>query len=112
DWWAFQRGNRVNPPPVKNAAWVRNPIDEFILARLKKENLQPSHEASKETLLRRVSLDLTGLVPSPREIRDFLADTSPDAYERVVDRLLALPHYSERWGRHARGRGRLAGLCA
>ena len=100
DWWAFQPVKRVNPPPVKDAAWVRNPIDQFVLARLEKENLQPSPEASKETLLRRVSLDLTGLVPSPREIRDFLADTSPDAYERVVDRLLASPHYGERWGRH------------
>jgi len=99
DWWAFQPVKRVNPPPVKDAAWVRNPIDQFVLARLEKETLQPSPEASKETLLRRVSLDLTGLVPSPREIRDFLADTSPDAYERVVDRLLASPHYGERWGR-------------
>ena len=99
DWWAFQPVKRVNPPPVKDAAWVRNPIDQFVLARLEKENLQPSPGASKETLLRRVSLDLTGLVPSPQEIRDFLADTSPDAYERVVDRLLASPHYGERWGR-------------
>jgi hypothetical protein len=79
---------------------VRNPIDAFILARLEKEHLKPSPAASKETLLRRVSLDLTGLVPSPQEIRDFLADTRPDAYERVVDRLLASPHYGERWGRH------------
>jgi hypothetical protein len=100
DWWAFQPVKRVNPPPVKNAAWARNPIDQFVLARLEKESLQPSPEASKETLLRRVSLDLTGLVPPPREIRDFLADTSPNAYERVVDRLLASPHYGERWGRH------------
>ncbi|HET9318930.1 MAG TPA: DUF1549 domain-containing protein, partial [Bryobacteraceae bacterium] len=99
DWWAFQPVKRVNPSPVKDAAWVRNPIDQFVLARLEKETLQPSPEASKETLLRRVSLDLTGLVPSPQEIRDFLADTSPDAYERVVDRLLASPHYGERWGR-------------
>jgi hypothetical protein len=100
DWWAFQPVKRVNPPPIEGTAWVRNPIDQFILARLEKEHLQPSSEASNETLLRRVSLDLTGLVPSPREIRDFLADTSPDAYERVVDRLLASPNYGERWGRH------------
>jgi hypothetical protein len=100
DWWAFQPVKRVNPPPVQDAAWVRNPIDHFILARLEKERLRPSSEASKETLLRRVSLDLTGLVPSPSEIRDFLADSRPDAYERVVDRLLASPHYGERWSRH------------
>src|SRR5450432_727473 len=99
-WWAFQPVPRVNPPPVEDAAWVRNPIDQFILARLENSHLRPSSEASKETLLRRVSLDLTGLIPSPEEIRDFLADTSPDAYERVVDRLLASPHYGERWGRH------------
>ena len=100
NWWAFQPVKRVNPPPIEDAAWVRNPIDQFIQARLEKEHLRPSAEASKETLLRRVSLDLTGLVPSPPEVRDFLADTSTDAYERVVDRLLASPHYGERWGRH------------
>jgi len=100
DWWAFQPVKRVDPPRVEDAGWVRNPIDQFILARLEKEHLKPAAEASKETLLRRVSLDLTGLVPSPLEIRDFIADTSPDAYERVVDRLLASPHYGERWGRH------------
>jgi len=100
DWWAFQPVKREDPPHVENTRWVRNPIDQFILARLEKEHLQPASEASKETLLRRVSLDLTGLLPSPQEIRDFLADTRPDAYERVVDRLLASPHYGERWGRH------------
>ena len=100
DWWAFQPVRRINPPPAGDTAWVRNPIDAFILAGLEKARLQPAPAAPKETLLRRVSLDLTGLVPSPGEIRDFLADTRPDAYERVVDRLLASPHYGERWGRH------------
>ncbi len=100
DWWAFQPVKRVNPPAVGNAAWARNPIDQFILARLEKEHLQPSPEASKEALLRRVSLDLTGLVPSPQEIREFVADTRADAYERAVDRLLASPQYGEQWGRH------------
>src|SRR5437870_4408045 len=100
DWWAFQPVKRVDPPPVGNAAWARNPIDQFILARFEKEHLKPSPTASRETLLRRVSLDVTGLVPSPQEIREFLADTRPDAYERVVDRLLASRHYGERWGRH------------
>jgi hypothetical protein len=100
DHWAFQPVRRAEPPSVGNAAWVRNPIDRFILARLEKEHLSPSPEAGRELLLRRVTLDLTGLLPSPEEIRDFVADTRPDAYERVVDRLLASPHYGERWGRH------------
>jgi len=81
---------------VKNAGWVRNPIDAFILARLEQEGLAPSKEADKTTLIRRVTLDLTGLPPTPAEVDDFLADTRPDAYERVVDRLLANPHYGER----------------
>jgi hypothetical protein len=80
--------------------WVRNPIDRFILARLESAKLTPSAEASRAALLRRVSLDLTGLPPSPEEIHAFLADSRPDAYERVVDRLLASPNYGERWGRH------------
>src|SRR5262249_52541036 len=71
----------------------------FVLARLEQEGLQPAPEASKETLLRRVSLDLVGLPPTPAEIDAFLADTSPDAYEKVVDRLLASPHFGERWAR-------------
>jgi hypothetical protein len=100
DWWAFQPVRHPDPPPVSRADWVRNPIDRFILARLEKEKLAPSSEASRATLLRRVSLDLTGLPPTPQEIQDFLADTRPDAYEIVVDRLLASPHYGERWGRH------------
>jgi hypothetical protein len=100
DWWAFQPVKRTDPPPVGDTAWVRNPIDRFILARLEKEHLKSSPEASKETLLRRVSLDLTGLPASPEEVREFVADARPDAYERVVDRLLASPHYGERWGRH------------
>ncbi|HVW87122.1 MAG TPA: DUF1549 domain-containing protein, partial [Bryobacteraceae bacterium] len=100
DWWAFQPVKRVDPPSVSQPAWARTPIDRFILARLDKEHLKPSPEASKETLLRRVTLDLTGLLPTPQEIRDFTSDTRPDAYERVVDRLLASPHYGERWGRH------------
>ena len=100
DWWAFQPVEHPAPPAVLRMDWVRNPIDRFILARLEKEKLTPSPEASPATLLRRVTLDLTGLPPSPLEIRDFLADSRPDAYERVVDRLLASLHYGERWGRH------------
>ena len=86
-------------PVVKNSAWVRNPIDNFVLARLEKEGLPPGAEADKEVLLRRVYLDLTGLPPSPKDTEAFLADKSSDAYEQVVDRLLASPHYGERWAR-------------
>ena len=79
---------------------MRNPIDRFILARLEKEGIAPSPEADRATLIRRLSLDLLGLPPSPQEVDDFVADQSPDAYEKLVDRLLASPHYGERWGRH------------
>ena len=94
--WSFIPPRAAEPPPVKNASWARNPIDSFILARLEKEGLAPSPEASRETLLRRVSLDLTGLPPTPTEIAAFLADRSPNAYEKVVDRLLASTRYGER----------------
>ena len=95
--WAFEKPQRPEIPPVQKGDWPRNPIDAFVLARLQAEQLQPSPEASKERLLRRVSLDLTGLPPTIDEIDAFLADESPDAYEKVVDRLLASPHYGERW---------------
>ena len=94
--WAYVKPVLPRVPKVKNAAWVRNPIDAFILARLEKEGLKPSPEADRVTLLRRVTLDLTGLPPTPKEVDAFLADRSPDAYEKVVDRLLANPHYGER----------------
>jgi mono/diheme cytochrome c family protein len=97
--WAYVKPTQPPPPAVRGEAWVRNAIDRFVLARLEKEGLKPSPEAGKETLLRRVSLDLTGLPPSPKELDDFLADTGQDAYEKAVDRLLASPHYGERWAR-------------
>ncbi len=97
--WAFVPPQRPAVPSVKQAAGARNPIDRFILARLERENLEPSPEADRGTLLRRVSLDLIGLPPSLEERAAFLADDSPDAYERAVDRLLASPHFGERWGR-------------
>src|SRR5262249_9733420 len=100
DHWAFQPPKRSELPTVKQSAWVRNPIDNFILARLERENVKPSPEADRQTLLRRLSLDLTGLPPTPEEIQSFLADSSPTASEKTVDRLLASPHYGERWGRH------------
>src|SRR5204862_6066658 len=80
----------------KGSAGVRNPIDAFVLARLEREGLRPSPEAPKETLLRRVTLDLTGLPPTPEEVEAFLKDASANAYEQVVDRLLASPRFGER----------------
>ncbi len=95
--WAFLKPQRPDVPQVKESDWVRNPIDAFILARLEAEGLQPSAEATKEQWLRRVSFDLIGLPPTIAEIDAFLSDDNPDAYEKVVDRLLASPHYGERW---------------
>jgi hypothetical protein len=97
--WAYLPPVRPQPPAVKRKRWVQNPIDAFVLARLEKEGLTASVPASKETLLRRVSLDLIGLPPTPEELDAFLADESPDAYEKAVDRLLASPHYGERQAR-------------
>jgi hypothetical protein len=97
--WSFQKIVRANPPAVRNAAWARNEVDRFILARLEKEGVAPSPEASRATLARRASLDLTGLPPTPRELEEFLTDSRPDAYERYVDRLLDSPHYGEKWAR-------------
>jgi hypothetical protein len=98
--WAFVPPVRPALPPVKDARWVRNPIDRFILARLEREGMAPSPEADRVTLIRRLSLDLLGLPPSLAEIDAFASDPRPDAYERLVDRLLQSPHYGERWGRH------------
>ena len=83
-------------PPVQHLDWTRNEIDFFILSRLEEQQLQPSFEADKRTLIRRLSLDLTGLPPKSSEVNQFLHDTSPDAYEKLVERLLASPHYGER----------------
>jgi hypothetical protein len=94
--WAYVAPQKKTPPAVKNAAWPRNPLDTFVLAELEKEGLQPSPEAEQRTLIRRLSFDLLGLPPSPAEVDAFVADASPDAYERLVDRLLASPHYGER----------------
>ncbi|GAB6167524.1 PSD1 and planctomycete cytochrome C domain-containing protein [Thermostilla marina] len=98
--WAFVPPQRPALPEVQNESWCRNPIDRFILARLESEGLKPSPEAEKTRLLRRVTYDLTGLPPTPEEVDAFLADDSPDAYEKVVDRLLASPHYGEHMARY------------
>jgi hypothetical protein len=97
DHWAFVAPKPQALPNVKRAAWPRQPLDRFILARLEKEGISPAPEANKEALLRRVSFDLTGLPPTPEEMSAFLADTSADAYEKQVDRLVVSPHYGERW---------------
>ncbi len=98
--WSFQPVKPQSQPAVKDAAWLRQPIDSFVLAALEAEKLQPAKAADKRTLLRRATFDLTGLPPSLEEATSFLADDSPDAYERLIDKLLASPRYGERWGRH------------
>jgi hypothetical protein len=97
--WAFEAPLRPELPEVKDTAWPRNEIDRFVLARLENEGLKPSPEAGRRILIRRVYLDLTGLPPSPGQVEAFVNDASPDAYENVVDELLASPHYGERWAR-------------
>lgn len=100
DHWAFRTPVRPTVPQVKNAGWVRNPIDAFIAAGHEKHGLVPQPRADKRTLLRRVTIDLIGLPPTREELDAFVADTRPDAYEKAVDRLLASKQYGERWGRH------------
>ena len=98
--WAYTTLERPEPPTVKAGDWAKNPIDRFILARLEDAGLEPAPEADRRTLIRRVSLDLTGLPPSPAEIEAFVNDSSPDAYENLVDRLLASPAYGEHRARY------------
>lgn len=100
DHWAYLKVDRPELPEVQDVSWVRKPVDAFILHKLEENDLQPAEPASKLTLIRRVYYDLTGLPPSPEEINEFLADESSDAYEQLVDRLLASPQYGEKWGRH------------
>ena len=95
-YWAFQKVVRPPVPEVKDK-WVRTPIDAFVLDALQRKQLSPSPSAKRSQLIRRVTYDLTGLPPTPEEVSAFLKDTSPDAYEKVVDRLLASPQYGERW---------------
>ncbi len=98
--WAFQPVRQPPLPEVTEVGWSQTPVDRFVLARLEKAGLTPAPRADKRTLIRRASFDLVGLPPSPAEVRDFLEDDSPGAFARVVDRLLASPHYGERWGRY------------
>ena len=98
--WAWQPVKRVAVPNVSNPGWCQTPVDNFILAKLDENGLKPSPPADKRTLIRRATFDLIGLPPTPEEVQDFVNDDSPDAFAKVVDRLLASPHYGERWGRH------------
>jgi hypothetical protein len=98
--WAWRPIQPHAPPAVRDGTWPRNPIDAFILARLEAQGLKPASRAAKRTLIRRVYFDLAGLPPTPAEVEAFLADQSPNAFEVIVDRLLAAPHFGERWGRH------------
>ena len=98
--WAFTRPERPALPTVRNSRWVRNPIDTFVLSKLESHNISPSAEADKATLIRRLSLDLIGLPPTPEEVGRFVKDRRPEAYDQLVESLLSSPHFGERWGRH------------
>ncbi len=100
DWWSLRKIVQPETPSVKKKEWVRNPIDAFVLAQLEAKGLEPAVPADRNSWIRRVAFDLTGLPPTPKEIDDFVNDRSADAYEKLVDRLLASPAYGERWGRH------------
>jgi hypothetical protein len=99
-YWAFVPPAAAKAPAVQNASWVQSPIDAFILSALERKGLRPAPPADQRTLIRRATFDLTGLPPTPEEVNAFLADNSPDAFAKVIDRLLASPHYGERWARH------------
>jgi cytochrome c553 len=100
DFWSLKPLAQVQPPAVNNEAWVRNPIDRFILAAAEAKGLSPNRPATKRVLIRRAYFDLIGLPPTPEQVAAFLADDSPQAFEKVIDALLDSPHYGERWGRH------------
>ncbi|HEY1599967.1 MAG TPA: DUF1553 domain-containing protein, partial [Pirellulales bacterium] len=100
DWWSLQPVRPTEPPAVHEQSWPRGPLDRFVLARLEGAGLKPSPEADRRTLIRRLSFDLTGLPPVPNDVAAFVADQDPQAYKRLVDRLLASPQYGERWARH------------
>lgn len=100
DHWAFTQPVGTDPRLLPRSEWTRNPIDQFILAKLQEKQITPSPEAGRHTLIRRLYLDLIGLPPAPEEVQAFVSDQSPNYYERLVDELLASPHFGEQWGRH------------
>jgi mono/diheme cytochrome c family protein len=99
-WWAFQKVTRPSAPEVQNKSWARNAVDQFLLAAMEKKGITPSPQADKRSLARRAFLDLTGLPPTPAELKEFLDDQRADAFDRLTDKLLDSPHYGERWARH------------
>src|SRR5262245_58506998 len=100
-WWSFRPLRSSAVPAIRSTdSRIRNPIDAFIQAKLAEQGLAPAPEADRRTLIRRLSFDLTGLPPAPEEVAAFVTDAAPDAYERLVERLLASPHSGERWARH------------
>ena len=114
DWWSLRPITSFQPPGFSDAAaeqWIRTPIDAFVLSKLREHGLEPSAEADRATLIRRVTFDLIGLPPTSEELEAFVTDSSPDAWEHVVDRLLASPHYGERWARHWLDVVRYADTC-
>ncbi|MGV2341996.1 MAG UNVERIFIED_CONTAM: DUF1549 domain-containing protein [Planctomycetaceae bacterium] len=113
-WWSFQPLQTTTPPAFTDAAagrWIRNPVDAFVLQTMRQQGLQPAPEADRRTLIRRLSFDLLGLPPAPEDVEAFVADQAPDAYERLVDRLLASPQYGERWARYWLDVVRYADTC-
>src|SRR6476469_4060706 len=100
DWWSLRPLARLPVPAVRNRDWVRTPVDAFVLAGLEARGLRPSPPADRATLIRRVTFDLHGLPPTLQEVDAFVHDPAPDAYEKLLDRLLGSPRYGERWGRH------------
>src|SRR5689334_17978948 len=100
DWWSFKRAVRPDVPAVSGPRWSSNELDRFIFAKLREQRLAPSPEADRRTLIRRLTFDLIGLPPVPEEVSAFLSDTNANAYEKIVDRLLASPRHGERWARH------------
>src|ERR1043166_3936528 len=100
DHWAWQPLSKPAVPAIQDVSWPKTPIDNFILAKLEEKQLKPNAPADRRTLIRRATFDLTGLPPTTEEVENFLKDESPDAFAKVVDRLLASPRYGERWGRH------------
>src|SRR5436190_15091670 len=99
-WWSLQPVRKTNPPSVKNAAWSAHPVDRFVLGRLEERGLKSAEPADRRTLIRRLSLVLTGLPPTPEEVEAFVKNATPQAAEELVDRLLASPPFGERWARH------------